>query len=62
MPHIAAPMCLVARGCRAVKLSEGGSGWGQLNGETLLYTKSGQVNFHLITAGLVCVGLGQVRA
>jgi hypothetical protein len=39
-----------------------GSGWGRLNRETLLYTKSGQVHFHLITAGLVCVGLGQVKA
>ncbi len=32
-------------------------GW-QLNGETLLYTKSGQVHFHLIIAGLVFVSLG----
>jgi hypothetical protein len=36
-------------------------GW-QLNGETLLYTKSGQVHFHLIIAGLVFVSLGQVKA
>ena len=33
-------------------------GW-QLNGETLLYTKS---HFHLIIAGLVFVSLGQVKA
>ncbi len=39
----------------------GGVGW-QLNGETLLYTKSGQVHFHLIIAGWVFVSLGQVKA